>query len=257
MKQVLFRLALATTFGLTGAQAGIAQDESYHEDFIYGWPDQPTEAWILSRGGRLYDNWYEALGQDGPDQTHPAWPAANTKKTGAVTNRCKSCHGWDYRGAAGKYGSGSYQTGITGVDGMQSGDIDQIKSVIRDNTHGFTDAMIPERELGYLATFIARGAIDPASIIDNQTGDVSGNADAGAAIYQTTCAACHGFDGKALDFSGGDTPEYVGTIAQDNPWEALHKIRNGQPGVEMIAMRAFDDSVMADLLAYLESLPAE
>ena len=66
----------------------------------------------MSSGGRLYDNWMNTTGADDVEDTHPSWPASNTSKSGSVTWRCKSCHGWDYKGAAGKYGSGSYYTGI-------------------------------------------------------------------------------------------------------------------------------------------------
>ena len=47
-------------------------DESYHADFIYGAPADATEAWVLSRGGRIYDNWYSTQGLDGPEETHSA-----------------------------------------------------------------------------------------------------------------------------------------------------------------------------------------
>jgi thiosulfate dehydrogenase len=44
------------------------------------------------------------------------------------------------------------------------------------------------------------------------------------------CTACHGPEGKKLNFGKPDDPEYVGTIATANPWEFLHKVRLGQPG---------------------------
>ena len=72
----------------------------------------------LIRGGKLYDKWYAVIKAKGPNETHPAWPASNTKKKGATTWRCKSCHGWDYQGKDGAYASGSYTTGIKGIGGM-------------------------------------------------------------------------------------------------------------------------------------------
>jgi mono/diheme cytochrome c family protein len=77
------------------------------------------------------------------------------------------------------------------------------------------------------------------------------------AVFQTTCAACHGFDGRALDWGDADEPGHVGTEANANPWETLHKIRNGHPGVEMISLRAFDIGISADLLAYTRTLPVK
>ena len=56
--------------------------------------------------------------------------------------------------------------------------------------------------------------------------------------YQTVCAVCHGFDGKEINFKDPPKAEYVGTVCKKNPWEGLHKIRFGQPGVGMVALTA-------------------
>ena len=230
------------------------RDESYHADYVFGAPAEPTEAWVLTRGGRLYDNWYATQGLDGPEDTHSAWPASNTKKSGAVTTRCKSCHGWDYRGADGKYGSGSYQTGIAGVFGY-SGYASAFEALLRSEPHGYSEDMIPSDQAQYIAAFLADGLDDMNAVIDFETGEVAGSAENGAAVFQTTCASCHGFDGRALDWGDADEPGFVGTEANANPWEVLHKIRSGHPGVEMITLRAFDLQAAVDVLAYTRTLP--
>ena len=247
------RILTAALCFLAGAAAAQEHDESYHADFIYGAPSEPTEAWVLTRGGRLYDNWYATQDLDGPEETHPSWPASNSK-SGAVTTRCKSCHGWDYRGADGKYGSGSYQTGIAGVMGY-SGNAADLAALLRGEGHGFTEDMLPQEQVEYLSTFLTKGLVDMNAVIDFDTGDVKGDAASGAPVYQTTCAACHGFDGRALDWGDADEPGYVGTEANANPWEVLHKIRNGHPGVEMVALSAFPLQVSVDVLAYTRTLP--
>ena len=111
MKIITINTALIAAFLIAGPAVAQEHDESYHADYIFGAPLEPTEDWIITRGGRLYDNWYATQDMDGPESTHPAWPASNSR-TGETTWRCKSCHGWDCRGADGKYGSGSYETGI-------------------------------------------------------------------------------------------------------------------------------------------------
>jgi thiosulfate dehydrogenase len=58
-----------------------------------------------------------------------------------------------------------------------------------------------------------------------------------------------------LNFGTPKDPEYIGTVASENPWEALHKIRMGQPGVPMISMLAFDIRDHVDTLAYAQTLP--
>lgn len=245
-------LALCVLAQAAGAQD--RDDESYHADFIFGAPADPSEAWKITRGGRLYDNWYATQGKDGPEDTHTAWPDSNTNQKGSTTWRCKSCHGWDYRGAEGKYGSGSYQTGIAGVLGY-SGDALALEQALRSEPHGYTEEMIPSEQAQYIAAFLAGGLDDMNTVIDFDTGDVTGDLGNGAAVFQTTCASCHGFDGRALNWGEADEPGFVGTEANANPWEVLHKIRNGHPGVEMISLRSFDFQTAADVLAYTRTLP--
>ena len=60
-----------------------------------------------------------------------------------------------------------------------------------------------------------------------------------------------------MNFKTEENPEYVGTVASGNPWEALHKIRFGQPGVGMVALTVLDLRDLVDILAYAQTLPAE
>ncbi len=77
----------------------------------------------------------------------------------------------------------------------------------------------------------------------------------GAAFYHTICGVCHGADGREINFATEDDPSYIGTVANENPWETLHKIRNGQPGVAMVALRVLDTQQQVDILAYTQTLP--
>lgn len=232
------------------------RDEEYHRDYIYGVPADPSEAWELAKGARLYDNWISSLDVEAPEGTHPAWPNSNTKKKGKVTWRCKSCHGWDYAGKDGAYAKGSYQTGIKGVRDYAGKDAADIHKIIMNETHGFTHDMIPEDAMWRIAAFVSKGQIDASQYIKADK-TVLGDAEKGKPIYQNICAACHGFDGRALNWGDEDEPGFVGTEAQANPWEVLHKIRAGHPGVEMPAMIAFPIQDQVDLLKYTQTLPAK
>ena len=60
-----------------------------------------------------------------------------------------------------------------------------------------------------------------------------------------------------INFGDDKTPEFVGTVAGHNPWEFIHKVRNGQPGTKMpsaIINRWTDQEIM-DLLGYARTLP--
>ena len=219
-----------------------------------GVPEAVTDIWAIARGGQLYDKWWAVMEADAPKTTHPAYPAAGKQK-GAATWRCKECHGWDYKGKDGAYGKGSHFTGIKGISGATGLDANKLHDVIMDKTHGYTGTTIPHSAMEKLVLFIGRGQVDMDKYIDRQTKKARGNPSRGGALFQTVCAICHGFDGKTINFGDDKNPEYVGTVASENPWEALHKIRNGQPGVPMIALAALGDQDHVDILAYAQTLP--
>jgi len=219
--------------------------------------NKPSEAWKLSRGGKIYDNWAVTLKTAVPTKTHSAYPSTGQKQGGS-TWRCKECHGWDYKGHDGYYSKGSHYTGIKGIRAMVGKPVNSIKSIIRNKMHGFTKSMISNKELDNLAYFISNGQVDMSQYIDSTSKKVSGNPEHGANFFQTICAVCHGSNGKKINFHDGKKePEYVGTVANKNPWELLHKIRSGQPGAAMISLRALDIQVQLDILAYTQGLPVK
>jgi mono/diheme cytochrome c family protein len=116
-----------------------------------------------------------------------------------------------------------------------------------------------EEALLDLATFLITGLADYDPLIDAETKSAAGgDFDHGGELY-ASCAGCHGEDGRSLNFGSDDEPEYVGTLALDNPWEFLHKVRAGQPGTGMPATMDRDWSMqdLLDLLAFAQSLPVD
>ncbi len=70
-----------------------------------------VDPWRIQRGGQLYDHWIKAKGVETPAGDHPLWALQTTNtRRGTDTWRCKECHGWDYLGKEGAYGSGSHPT---------------------------------------------------------------------------------------------------------------------------------------------------
>jgi thiosulfate dehydrogenase len=217
----------------------------------------PTNIWAISRGGQIYDEWWSVIEADEPEGTHSSYPASG-EQTGATTWRCKECHGWDYKGIDGAYDKGSpHYTGIKGVRGVQGIDPTAIIEIIKNDTHGYTEDMIPASAMEKLALFLSFGQIDMDQYIDRATKKARGDPLRGAQYFQTICANCHGFDGKDMNFGDEDKPEYVGTIAVDNPWEALHKIRFGQPGVGMVSLSVLAVQDQVDILSYVQTLPTK
>jgi thiosulfate dehydrogenase len=218
--------------------------------------DERSQVWDIARGGQLYDKWYAVLARTPPEETHPAYPAEGKKK-GSSTWRCKECHGWDYRGAKGAYGTGSHYTGIGGLRDLVGTDSEGVMKTLRDDNHRYTEEMIPDSELRQLALFVSLGQTDMDLYVQRASKESRGDPQRGAALFQTICTVCHGFDGKAINFKDENKPEFVGTVAIENPWEFIHKARFGQPGIPMIALIALPMEDIADLLAFAQTLPTQ
>jgi len=258
IKTIMLTGTITGFAGLVHAQDSDLRDYAHAQEaqeYIHGTPEQATDTWVLSSGGRIYDNWWNALDKEPPEGTHPSYPSAG-KKSGATTWRCKECHGWDYRGVDGVYRGGSHYTGIKGIYGAIGSNEAAIASLLRAPQHGYTADMINDQEMARLAAFVSRGQVDMSKFVDLETRAIRwGDLNHGRAIFQSICAACHGFDGRALDWGEGDESAYVGTEASAAPDEVYGKIMNGHPGVAMINLRAFGQQAILDVLSYASTLP--
>jgi thiosulfate dehydrogenase len=220
-----------------------------------------NEEAMLHGGGLLYDKWWEALGMEAPGGDHPLWKLQTTNtRSGADTWRCKECHGWDYKGVDGAYGSGSHKTGFKGVLAAASMSADDLTAWLtggKNPDHNFSQVM-DESAIQALVIFLQKEMADISSYV-NADGTVQGDPAKGKTMFEDTCAACHGKDGKDINFGDADEPEYVGTVAAENPWEFFHKASFGQPGAPMPAGASLGWSMQerADLLAYAQTLPTK
>ena len=212
-------------------------------------------------GGRFYDKWWTEAGVDEPSSDQPLWASQSTNtRSGADTWRCKECHGWDYKGPAGAYGSGSHFTGFPGVFDVQSESFDTLVAVIDGSANPDHDfSAMGEEAINNLVIFLQSYLMDVSPLIDSETKlALGGDTSNGEELY-TGCKACHGEDGRAVNFGDDEEPEFVGTIALDNPWEFLHKVRAGQPGTGMPASldTGWSTDDLLDLLAFSQTLPTE
>jgi len=190
------------------------------------------------RGGVLYDKWWTVNGEPEPTGDHPLYPPIGTR-TGSTTFRCKECHGWDYKGVDGAYGPGSsHFTGIPGVFGTTMSALelfDLIKNPpgTTPNGHDFGNIGLSDNDVQDLVDLLQLELIDTDLFISPNAAfmgdEVQGEVDY---LNDGQCTNCHGVNGDAIDFEPPDGV-YVGTIASENPWEFIHKVRFGQPGTGM------------------------
>ena len=223
-------------------QTGEVADRGYYQSYVYGRPDTPSRAWLLSYGGRLYDRWWAVLLRDPPEGSHPSYPQ-DGREDGQDSWRCVTCHGWDYRGA--------------GLAQARGGDPKAVVARLRDDTHRFTPELIPERAATALALFVTEGQPPPGAAYDPATGRFDGDAERGRSIFQNVCAICHDFDGGAWIGGEEGVGDSLGEIARGLPARALHKVMNGQTYADMPAMRAFGLATAVDILTYVQTLQHE
>lgn len=191
------------------------------------------------RGGVLYDKWWKVSGAAEPVGEHPLYPNEGPQ-SGSTTFRCKECHGWDYAGADGAYGAGSHFTGIAGVLGTNKTPAEIVALLLAseseiDGGHDMDAFGLTERDAWDLARFVDELVVDTSPLID-EFGAFAGNELLGNLNYGELCLSCHGSEGDLINFGTDLDPRFVGTEANGNPWEFLHKARFGHPGSPMPSM---------------------
>ena len=250
--------------GTAGAKPSAEELKTLIADQLRG---AAANATSIARGGRLYDDWIKETKATTPTGNHSLWALQTTNaRSGKDTWRCKECHGWDYKGISGAYGTGSHRTGFVGVYGAgTSKSKEQLLEIMKGGTaysHDFSK-LLNEQSLTDLVNFLSQGLINDTRYVDYATRKpVGANATQGATLYNGTCAApiCHGPDGKGINFGTPEAPEYLGTLAAGNPWEAIHKIRNGQPDVSLMPAGLVNGWSIQDVLsvlAHTQTLPTQ
>ncbi|UCC98215.1 MAG: hypothetical protein JSW66_20510, partial [Phycisphaerales bacterium] len=216
------------------------------------------------RGGSMYDKWWAVTGLAAPTTDNPLWASrpdtTSNSRTGADTWRCKECHGWDYKGVNGAYAGGSHRTGIAGILGTTKTAQEAFDLLKGD--HGYGTVGLSDEDLWDLAAFVTEGLIDTGTIID-ATGAFIGNVATGQVLHDSgigtniACAACHGQLGLSPPPGHAEFDDYVGLIANENPWEFQHKVQFGQPGTAMPSSVAGGGTILdvADLGTYSQTLP--
>jgi len=223
--------------------------------FVVGCAEEPADPASIATGGALYDKWWKISDTASePSGDHPLWSIQSTnERDGSGTWRCKECHAWDYRGSEGAYSSGSHYTGFPNLLAAVS---EQSKSDILDHLEGHLAPLgLNEVDIDNLADFLNEGLVDNRKYINYDTKKVIGaNLANGEKLYNSTCASCHGDDGRMFLI---EETESVSSLANGNPWEILHKIRFGQPGTAMPSgvANGWSTQDAADVLGYAQTLP--
>src|SRR3989304_414317 len=173
----------------------------------------------ISGGGVLYDAWWEVVGAEAPTTDQPLWKTqATNTRTGADTWRCKECHGWDYKGVDGAYGSGPPKTGFVGVFNARGKPVAELLAVLKGSTnpdHDFSSVM-EAQDLIDLALFMSQDLVDATNFV-NPDNTSQGDPAQGKGKFDEVCGYCHGPEGNAINFASLAEPEFLGHLATANP----------------------------------------
>ena len=201
-----------------------------------------------------------------PEGDHPLWATQSSNtRSGTDTYRCKECHGWDYLGKDGAYGSGSHYHPVSPACMMRVAS--QLMSWWRSCREVPTPPMTSPciwmmiRSI-ILAVFI-QGLRDYRPYIDYASNaPVGGDAANGKMLFERvdSCQDCHGLDGTESQLWVMRKNRNLSVpFAVDNPQEFMHKVIYGQPASRprMVAMleRGWTVDEVVDILAYAQSLP--
>lgn len=201
---------------------------------------------LLSLGGKLYDNAWTILDLAPPTGRNPALKDAQSVAS-RDTWRCATCHGWDYAGAE------IDGTQYPGLHGLSGADTEAIKASILNPDHPFPADRLPELGVELLALFISNGQYQRSELLTGD-GESLGNPEFGRDIFEGACISCHQLDGRMfLRGERGDRSS-LGWVARNRPEQALHKIINGVPAAEMLSLRFLSEAMIGDILAYLQTL---
>ncbi len=224
------QIVLLTTFiffGGTCAQAGQKPDAQSEMDAA------------IARGGRIYSDWMIELDEQAPEKGNPTYLGAKqSEREIAKSWRCVTCHGWDYKGVK----------PIKGVLGMAAKDPEAVIEILKDAQHGYQEFFQGD-DLLDVARFISQGLLNVDELVEAQTGRAKASGDMERPFFETVCAMCHGADGQSLPGVS------LGRFASHQPYLTLHTLLNGHPGAVMPSLRAFDQKVVIELLAYMQRLP--
>ncbi len=213
------------------------------------------------RGAQVYEAWHVVMDVNPPDGDQPLWSTQTAnQRSGGVTWRCVTCHGWDYKGVEGAFGAGRPgYTGFPGVIqtvGLPEGELRAWLDGTRNPNHNFSEYLDAASTRNLIA-FLRTRLINTDLLIDPSSGVSLGDKTNGAILYVESCAACHGAEGADLNFGSANAPMFIGDIALTDPWRFLHKTRFGQANTQMPAGENLGWALQdfADVLAYAQGLP--
>ncbi len=246
--------ALAIAVPAVNAPAAPAPDTQLQQEreVMSGKEHEFGDAFIVSLGGKLYDNWWAATATPGPAKRNPAFPPGIDISSGDSW-RCVTCHGWDYNGVELKRPAGGKSARFPGLRHLEMLAPADIAERLGKAHRIYTDELLGQFLVDLLAVFISQGLYDTGLTAAAGTAKPE-QLRTGQDIFENVCMNCHNPDGTESLSGEPGLRQSLGWLARNRPNRTAHKIMNGVPGKTMLSLRFLEDSALASLLAYLRTL---
>ena len=204
------------------------------------------------RGGELYDHFWLVTGTTIPDDVYSNHPF--------TTLRCKSCHGWDYRGAYGVYGD-NYDPKPFAINRDLTQSRDKSESYLRSailntNIHADYTQYLSSDDIQDLVAFIKNNMIDTSLFFDFEPEfneyriQKGGDQLAGDAFIAQNCQVCHG--GQTTEIKTDLGRYSLGSSMRLKWFETHHKVLYGAPGTNMRPIATSPKNLLDVLAAFCD-----
>ncbi|MGI9480853.1 MAG: c-type cytochrome [Hyphomicrobiales bacterium] len=252
LKFPLFALFFLSVFLTPALLLGKQQDVSENQDAFSAEDAEFGEVFVLAIGGKLYDNIWTMTAINPPEKPNPAFPA-DIDVSASETWRCVSCHGWDYKGKDGERSKMGMPDAFANLKHIEGTELETVTKRIREAHPEYPNELFDDAILEVLALFVSIGQYNRDAFLTSD-GIALGKVENGRAIFEGACMNCHQYDGKATLIGELGDKSSLGWISRNRPEQALHKVMNGVPGTDMLAIRFLTERQIGDLFAFLQTL---
>jgi thiosulfate dehydrogenase len=244
--------AVAFLIGVPSLNPASAVQIQQEKDVLSGKEHEFGDAFIVSLGGKLYDDYWAGSASSAPARRNPSFPD-DLKVSNTDSWRCGSCHGWDYDGAEKAPDSKQQSKQFASLRHLQGTDPFRVTELFTRSHPDHPAQSARGLPLDLLILFLTVGQYRMETLALNKT-VAPEYLSRGQDIFEGVCMSCHDPDGKSGLRPGPGLQQSLGWLARNKPKQTLHKILNGVPGESMLALRFIDEAVVSDLLAYLRTL---
>lgn len=250
--------AFVMSFGLTFVGATVQKPPAHfgqleqEREVLSGEDHEFGDAFLISLGGKIYDNLWAMSEKPPPAERNPDYPADPTVSN-ADTWRCVTCHGWDYAGAEIMNSRDGQPARMPGLRDLVAVGPTTLRERFGSAHPAHVGDLVVGLSMELLLLFLSAGQRELESLLPSKSVTIE-RLGRGQDVFEGVCMSCHNPLGTGGFEQNLDLRQSLGWLARHKPERTLHRIINGVPGREMLALRFLEDDAIRDLMSYLQTL---